>query len=167
MSNWLTKNPLLVMAIVLFAFVIAQFFWPEPKERVKWGEDYTVAMKDAKQNNRLVLAYFTASWCGPCRQMKRTTFADQAVADEVAKFSAVKIDVDQQRELAESAGVQYMPSFFIYTSDGELLTSRGSYMDSQQFIEFLENARAMHDVLQSSTTSPITGPGMMIQPALP
>lgn len=160
MSQWLTKNPILVMAIVLFAFVIAQAFWPRASERVKWSSDYAAAMAGAQQDQRPVLVYFTASWCGPCQQMKHTTFADQAVADEVAQWLAVRVDVDEQVDLADSFGVQFVPSFYILTPEGKLLSTYGKIMDSEQILAFLKDAKTRY-------AGASTGPMMHFLPTLP
>jgi putative thioredoxin len=60
--------------------------------------------------NRLVLFYFTASWCGPCK-----TFGPQleALADEYkGTFLLGRIDVDQEPELAGQFRVQSVPTVF-------------------------------------------------------
>lgn len=54
------------------------------------------------------LLYFTAAWCGPCKAMK------QPIAELQSEgYTITKIDVDQQRALANQYGVQAMPTFVI------------------------------------------------------
>ena len=58
--------------------------------------------------------YFTAAWCGPCRQLKP---AVAALAEELARgtrpVEVWTVDVDAHGELADAYGVQQIPSFVV------------------------------------------------------
>nr|XP_004238753.1 thioredoxin H4 [Solanum lycopersicum] len=63
-----------------------------------------------KDTNKLVVIDFTATWCGPCRNM------DPIINDFAAKYTNVefvKIDVDELVDVAEKYGVQAMPTFVL------------------------------------------------------
>ena len=62
------------------------------------------------------LYYFTAPWCGPCRQAAPSI---QKLKDEFAeKVEFIKVDVDEHRAQAVEAGIGSVPTFHLH-NDGE------------------------------------------------
>ncbi|MFC6732710.1 thioredoxin [Haladaptatus sp. GCM10025707] len=57
---------------------------------------------------------FYADWCGPCKMLEPTV---KELAAE-GKATVVKVDVDQHQTLAQSNGVQGIPTLLLY-ADGE------------------------------------------------
>lgn len=56
------------------------------------------------------LLVFTAVWCGPCKNVER---AGVYKTVEESGFSVTKIDVDQQRAVANEFGITAMPTYII------------------------------------------------------
>lgn len=61
-----------------------------------------------------VLVDFYATWCGPCTMMAPAV--EQLASDD--GVTVAKVDVDQQKQLAQAWGVQGMPTIVV-TEDGE------------------------------------------------
>ncbi|CAO2827660.1 unnamed protein product [Amaranthus hypochondriacus] len=72
----------------------------------KWREYFQAS----KQSNNLVVIYFTAAWCGPCRYMEPTI---KELAAKYADVDLVKIDVDELFNVSREFGVQTMPTFVL------------------------------------------------------
>lgn len=65
-----------------------------------------------------VLVDFYASWCGPCRMLAPVL---ERMADEFSgRVKIVKINVDQEPEIAAHFGIQSIPTLLAF-SDGSLL----------------------------------------------
>ncbi len=59
-----------------------------------------------------VLAYFTASWCGPCKALR--PLIEKVAKDYVGKLTIARIDIDAAPEIAESLRVQSVPMVYAF-----------------------------------------------------
>jgi thioredoxin 1 len=65
-----------------------------------------------------VLVDFWAVWCGPCRAIAPSV--DAVAADFAGKATVVKVNVDEEPEIAQRYGVQSIPTLAIF-NDGKLV----------------------------------------------
>ena len=63
-----------------------------------------------------VLVDYWASWCGPCRQL--SPVIDEIAAERDGTLKVAKVNVDEQPELAQQAGVRGIP-FVVLFKDGQ------------------------------------------------
>ncbi len=70
--------------------------------------------REVLQAERLVLVEFGAEWCSPCVALM-PTLKDLAKAYE-DKVTVIKIDVDQNQDLAEEFEVRGMPTVLLFKS---------------------------------------------------
>jgi thiol-disulfide isomerase/thioredoxin len=61
------------------------------------------------------VVHFSASWCGPCTQVRRVV--DQ-VCDDLDRVAHVEIDMDASPEAARRLSVLSLPTTFIFDADG-------------------------------------------------
>jgi thioredoxin 1 len=73
--------------------------------------------KPAIAADSLCVVYFTAAWCGPCKMISPIF---EQLSDEYPAASFLKVDVDDQPDVAAAAQVAAMPTFQFFKS-GKLL----------------------------------------------
>jgi thiol-disulfide isomerase/thioredoxin len=61
------------------------------------------------------VVHFSASWCGPCTQVRRVV--DQ-VCDDLDQVAHVEIDMDANPAAARRLSVLSLPTTFIFDADG-------------------------------------------------
>ena len=94
-------------------------------DRVAWRDDVPTAAAAA---GRPVLLDFTSDQCPACHQMRQTTWADPAVAADVAaRCVAVRIDTDAQPDRGQRYRIQVLPTLVLTTPDGRELRRAEGY----------------------------------------
>jgi putative thioredoxin len=80
------------------------------KDEQKAVEDFRNAVVTPSMTG-LVILYFTASWCGPCKQL--SPIVEKVAADYAAKgVTLVKIDVDENKFIAAQFRIQSVPTVY-------------------------------------------------------
>lgn len=69
------------------------------------------AVLQSAGSSRLVIAYFTAKWCGPCRLI--SPYVSQ-LSNEYSDVVFCKIDVDSCDDIASKYKVRSMPTFMSF-----------------------------------------------------
>lgn len=80
-----------------------------------------------------VLVDFYASWCGPCRMLG-------PVLDDLSKeglIDIIKVDVDNNQELAKKYGVMSIPCLILFEDGKEIKRSLG-FMPKGKIEEFIK-----------------------------
>ena len=95
--------------------VYRQFSNDSSLELVKGMSDWEAFLEKEKPR----AAYFTASWCGPCQQIK-PIYEAMAAHEDNQGISFAKIDVDEAREVAGAVGIKSVPTFIFMGSDGQV-----------------------------------------------
>ncbi|MCS7198412.1 MAG: thioredoxin [Candidatus Bipolaricaulota bacterium] len=91
--------------------------------------------QEVLQSSQPVLVDFYADWCGPCR-------AIAPIVEEIArefnnKLKVVKLNVDQNPEIAMQYGVQSIPTLLLFKNGKEVERLIG-YMSKSKLLSKLE-----------------------------
>src|SRR5438093_418883 len=80
------------------------------QQTVQWQDNLDAAKQMAAATNRLVLMHFSASWCHWCKPLEKNVFEkEEAIRAIEAHYVPVRMDFDQQRQIAKQYGVQTVP----------------------------------------------------------
>jgi thiol:disulfide interchange protein DsbD len=127
---------------------------------VWWDMSLDVALAKAKETNQPVLIDFTGVNCANCRLMEKSVMPRNEVIDRLRKFVPVQLYVDrvpvegigpdQSENLAvrnlmkeiELTQESTQPLYVVMTPDGEVVSSKGGYIEPEPFVSYLDRALA-------------------------
>ncbi|MBP5415688.1 MAG: thioredoxin [Lachnospiraceae bacterium] len=86
-------------------------------------------------SNAKVLVDFYADWCGPCKMVGPLV---AQIADEHDDVAVVKVNVDDEMDLAEKFGVASIPTIILFKDGKEAKKNIGA-MSKAQLEEFISD----------------------------
>lgn len=108
-----------------------------------WISSYREAESAARAAKRVLMVYFGADWCAPCKDLEAKTFVNGRVQEALGSVVAVKIDgsemTDPVQELFEKYRIYSLPTIVFVGSNGRVLESSRihGYIDPKDFVEVL------------------------------
>lgn len=84
-----------------------------------WHTNLDEAKQLAKSQNKMLFVDFTASWCPPCQMYIEEVFPTNAFKKAAEDYILVKIDTDEQGELANKFGVSGIPDIRLMDPNGK------------------------------------------------
>ena len=77
-------------------------------------DDYYKYLFNKEYSNSLIVCYFTATWCGPCRMISPELVKLGTKSENIV---VLKIDVDDCEEVASQCGIDCMPTFRLHLNN--------------------------------------------------
>lgn len=90
--------------------------------------------QEVLSSSQPVLVDFWASWCGPCKMI--APILDEISEELSGKAKVVKVNVDEENELAAQYGVMSIPMLFVF-KDGELIDQAVGVQSKQALLDML------------------------------
>lgn len=90
--------------------------------------------EEVLQSDRPVLVDFWASWCGPCRMVIPLI---EEIAEEREDIKVVKINVDEEQELAMQYQIMSIPTLMVF-KNGEITAQALGALPKNQILALLE-----------------------------
>ena len=93
--------------------------------------------KEIINHKGYALVDFWATWCPPCRMMAPVLeSAEQQLGD---KINFVKVDVDEQQQLATEFDIMSIPTLVVF-KDGKPVKRMSGYRPLDAFVEEMKSA---------------------------
>jgi len=83
---------------------------------------------DASQQTPVIVDFW-ATWCGPCKQL--TPILEKVVTEARGAVRLVKIDIDQNPEIAQQLRIQSIPAVFAFSGGRPVDAFQGALPESQ------------------------------------
>jgi len=136
---------LLFLLPVLLMIVLGAARCAPPKEGgIKfYDKTWNEVLARAKAEHKPILLDIYASWCGPCKKLKKDTFTDKDAGDYFnANFINTSFDgeVGDGIMLAQKFKIGGYPSLFILDENGNVLQTSVGYITAAELIEFAKES---------------------------
>ena len=105
--------------------------------KIKWFA-YDEGLALAKQEKKKIFLHFYADWCAYCEKMEKETLRDPAVIEYLTDhFISVRVNSDQNRQLARDYFIRGLPSTWFVSSKGEKISSLPGYIEAKMLLSAL------------------------------
>ncbi|XP_018536802.1 thioredoxin [Lates calcarifer] len=86
-------------------------------------DEFNAILKEA--GDKLVVVDFTATWCGPCKQIG-PVFEELSQKPENKNVIFLKVDVDEAEDVSSHCGINCMPTFHFYKNGQKVFEFSGA-----------------------------------------
>src|SRR5262245_14082271 len=125
-----------ILAATLFAVPLSNAAEDLPPVFSK--KTFDEAKAATKGNDKILIVKATAVWCGPCKQMDKTTWRDEKIVKWFdANGLAIQFDVDKQPDLSQALKIEAMPTMVAFKNAEEFDRIVG-YKGPDDFLAWLE-----------------------------
>lgn len=127
----------------LLLLTIAASLASEAAAEVRWQTDTAAAVAKMQQQQRPLLAYFTADYCHWCKRLDHDTWSEPAVAGMIHKaFVPLKVDAQKSPELLKALQISGLPAVVAISSDGRVIGRVSGYRNAEDMLRELQNLKS-------------------------
>ena len=132
-SRYLCRVLLITILVTVGFFNIAY-----ASNSIKWYS-YEEGKVLAKIEKKKVFLHFYADWCVFCRKMAKDTFQNNNVVSTLNDtFIAIRVDSDNEPDLAAKYGVRGLPANWFLTEMGQPIVSIPGYIAPDALLSLLK-----------------------------
>ena len=139
------KKSILFSITLILSGIISYSFYSKNENSVTYSDtgiqftsiSFEEALKLAKKEKKNIFLDAYASWCGPCKMLKKNIFTQKEVGDFYnSNFINMAIDMEQGEgpQLAQKYKVQAYPTLLFINHKGEVIGSALGYHQADEII---------------------------------
>lgn len=147
-QNKIVRAVIFVLFIQLAGFSL--FAQTTEQKGINWF-NFEEASELAMENDKPILLFLEAEWCGVCKRMHREIFTDKAIKEQLTNhFNPVRIDIESQKtfmykgeEISHKAfskqlNLQATPTTFFLQPDHSVIGNKPGYMNVSELLVLLK-----------------------------
>jgi tetratricopeptide (TPR) repeat protein len=136
---------------------------PAPPPAIDWEKRLDRGLEQARREDKPVMVFFRADWCGLCERLDNSTFVEPQVTARAGNFVMVRVDTEERRaaEALRTYAVGKLPTIVFLSPSGRQVSRVNGFQGPGQFPQTmdhsLEAARwviAWEDALEKNPDDP-------------
>jgi len=106
------------------------------------GSKNVIAISDSSFDGEVlksdspVLVDFTATWCGPCKQL--SPIVDKIADENVGKYKVAKVDIDECPSIAQRFRIKGVPTVMVFKG-GQVKGQHVGVTNKETLLKLLES----------------------------
>jgi len=125
----------LVVSVLMTAIVLSSCRPPKPEYSVD-TVDHVMSLDQIRDAKGVVLVDFYADWCPPCRVQGPVIAETKALTG--GKAQVLKVDVDNQRDIAERFQIDALPTLVVLKDGQEVKRMKGLQRNAEKLANLLK-----------------------------
>ena len=123
---------------------------------VPWFEWSTESFTKAKEEDKPILLFVTATWCPWCRQMDRLNYNDKEIISIINEhFVPIRVDADRRPDIFERYNLGGLPTTAFLNAQGEILCG-GTYVSRERLPDALHHVVTAYRTRQDEIDERVT-----------
>ncbi len=145
----ISKNKNRIMKNILVIFCVLAITSISLSKEPQWKQ-FNAGIAEAENSGKKILVDVYTEWCGWCKKMDATTYADKKVSEYLANnYVIIKLNAEGNEkisyagksispaEFAQGMGVNGYPATLFLKSNGEPITMLPGYAEPDRFLHVL------------------------------
>ena len=132
----MNKIPIIVLSFILLVSC--------SNNKIKWENDFDKAVEKSKSEKKVIMIDIYTDWCGICKEMDKTTFAEKKVIDYTTNFITLKFNPEKAsngNDILRKYNVSGFPTMLFINSNGFVIKKIVGYIESDELLNEMENIK--------------------------
>lgn len=114
--------------------------------RIDWKKNITEALIETRGGTRLPMIFFYSDTCEGSKKMLSEVLTDERVTAAIERETApIKVNVDEDHELARRFRVDWTPAFVLCDDEGNAIERIEGYLPAEDFVPQLLLSKGLAD----------------------
>lgn len=135
----------LLLAVLGAYMIVGGIQQPVAGPHLNWAYDNEpAAIEAAKQEDKLVILDFYATWCAACNELDHKTFSNQEVIDRLENYITVKLDfsVKSDEVLTEKFKIVGLPVIIFMDAESNVYERVEGFVNHEEMLKIIDKVEA-------------------------